>query len=123
MYTCMNRNLQKTAAWLIPSLVLALPVVVSAQTEFDTLLEKVRGWLGLIVPILIGVGLILFIWGLIQYFRSEGSDDAKKAARGNILYGVIIFAAIVGIWGLVNILLGGIGVQPGEEIVSPTVPR
>ena len=119
----MNRNLQKTAAWLIPSLVLALPVVVSAQTEFDTLLEKVRGWLGLIVPILIGVGLILFIWGLIQYFRSEGSDDAKKAARGNILYGVIIFAAIVGIWGLVNILLGGIGVQPGEEIVSPTVPR
>src|SRR3990167_5752736 len=122
MYTCMNSNLQKTAAWLIPSLVLALPVVVSAQTEFDTLLEKVRGWLGLIVPILIGVGLILFIWGLIQYFRSEGSDDAKKAARGNILYGVIIFAAIVGIWGLVNIVLETLNINPGDVVTPPPVP-
>ncbi len=118
----MNRNLQKVTAWMIPSLVLALPLVVGAQNEFDNLLDKVKGWLDLIVPILMGVGLILFIWGLIQYFVADGSDDAKKAARGNILYGIIIFAAIVGIWGLVNIVLGGIGVEQGENVTPPAVP-
>ncbi|KKW38777.1 MAG: hypothetical protein UY88_C0001G0003 [Parcubacteria group bacterium GW2011_GWA1_54_88] len=111
----MNRNLQKTAAWLIPSLVLALPVVVSAQNDVESLLGDVRRWLDLLVPILMGIGLIFFIWGLIQYFRAEGSDDDKKAARSNIVYGIIIFAAIVGIWGLVNIVLETLNINPGPS--------
>ena len=118
----MNRNLQKTAAWVIPSLVLALPVVVSAQNDVESLLGDVRRWLDLLVPILMGIGLILFIWGLIQYFRAEGSDDAKKAARGTIIYCIIIFAAIVGIWGLVNIVLETLNINPGQVVTPPPVP-
>ena len=118
----MNRNLQKTAAWVIPSLVLALPVVVSAQNDVESLLGDVRRWLDLLVPILMGIGLIFFIWGLIQYFRAEGSDDDKKAARSNIVYGIIIFAAIVGIWGLVNIVLETLNINPGQVVTPPPVP-
>lgn len=57
-----------------------------------------------LIPLLIGLGLVAFFWGLIKYFTSIENDEEKKKARSLIIYGVIILFVMVSVWGLVNIL-------------------
>jgi hypothetical protein len=64
---------------------------------------KIGDILNLIVPVLIVLAVIFFIWGVIMYVIAS-DEEAKKAGRDRIIYGIIGLAVIVGVWGLVNIL-------------------
>ena len=57
-----------------------------------------------LIPLLMGLGLVAFFWGLIKYFTSIENDEEKKKARSLIIYGIIILFVMVSVWGLVNIL-------------------
>jgi len=75
-----------------------------------------------IIPILIVLGVLYFVWGVISYVI--GSDEeAKKKGRDRIIYGIIGLVVIVGMWGLVRIVLNTFGnpeIDPG--FVVPCVP-
>ncbi len=87
------------------------------------MLCKIGDILNLVVPILITLGIIYFIWGVITYVI--GSDEeAKEAGRNRIIFGIIGLAVIIGVWGLVKILTNTFGVNTtsGEHIIFPTTP-
>lgn len=73
------------------------------------LIQKV---LNTIIPIIMTLGLIYFIWGVISYTTGK-SDDAKKEGRDRMIYGIIGLFVIVSVWGLVNILQNTFGVSGG----------
>ncbi|MDD5721481.1 MAG: pilin [Candidatus Pacebacteria bacterium] len=56
-----------------------------------------------IVPVLVALGVVYFVWGVVQYVIADG-EEAKKKGKDRIIYGVIGFAVIIGLWGLVNII-------------------
>jgi len=65
-----------------------------------------------IVPVLLALGVLYFVWGVVSYVIGD-EGEAKKKGRDRIIYGIIGLACIVGLWGLVNIVvstfdLGGI---------------
>ncbi len=116
---------------VLSGLVLALPVLAFAQqqpcpagTLFGVLCTIGR-ILSSIVPILIALGVVYFIWGVISYILSS-DEEAKKAGRNKIIYGIIGLAVIVGMWGLVNILgtTFGVGSNSGlnSTITTPIIP-
>ena len=97
---------------------LVVPAIASAAGLLDTIVV-VNRILGAIVPLLITVALIVFIWGLIQYLTQVGDDTKRKAGLQLMLYGVIALFVMSSVWGLVALLQNTFSVQRNE----PFVPR
>lgn len=87
---------------LITILSLGVPGVVNAVTFSEyvrTLIEP----LNVLVPILVGVAMIVFIWGVIQYLAS--SDPTKKEGSRRILViGIVGIFILVSVWGIIAIV-------------------
>ena len=64
-----------------------------------------------VVPLLISIAIVVFIWGVIQYVIN--TDDVSKRAEGRnfMIYGIIGLFVIVSIWGLIKILTGTFGIN------------
>lgn len=91
-----------------------------ASTTLGTILCKINELLGVIVPILIALGVVYFIWGVVQYVIGT-DEEAKAAGRQKIIWGIIGLAVIIGVWGLVGILNRTFGVG-AAGVVTPVVP-
>ncbi len=55
-----------------------------------------------LVSLIITLAVVIFIWGVFKYVRSEGDDKAE--GRQFIIWGIVGLFVIVSVWGLVNIL-------------------
>ena len=90
--------------------------VCDAVKGLGNIICKVHQILSSIVPVLVALGVVYFIWGVVTYMIG-GAEEDKKKGRERIIYSIIGFAVIVGIWGLVNILVTTFGlggtVPPG----------
>jgi hypothetical protein len=86
-----------------------------------TVICKVNQIIGVIVPVLIALGVVYFIWGVISYVIGT-DEETKKSAREKIIYGIIGLAVIVAVWGLVQILTRTFGVDGPSTVVPPVVP-
>lgn len=75
----------------------------------------------ILVPLLIAVAFIVFLWGVFNYFFL-GASDPKKLEEGRtfIIYGIIGFVLLFSVWGLVNILLGTLSLTAGGR--APVLP-
>ncbi|MES2416247.1 MAG: hypothetical protein V4504_00940 [Patescibacteria group bacterium] len=82
---------------------------------------KISEFINLIIPILIGLGVVYFIWGVVSYVVAK-EEEAKTAGRDKMIYGLIGLAVIVSIWGLVTILKDTFGVTNNASIQVPCIP-
>lgn len=74
------------------------------------LITTIQGILNSIIPLLVALGVVYFVWGVVQYVIGD-SEEAKKKGRDRIIYGLIGFTVIIGFWGLVNILVKTFGLE------------
>jgi hypothetical protein len=129
----------KNKLMVLSGIVLGLaPVVVFAQSvatsntttgcasgagiqTFGDILCKISQILGAIVPVLIALAVVYFIWGVVQFVIGD-DEEAKSRGRNKIIFGIIGLAVIIGLWGLVKILANTFGLQNQENINLPTVP-
>jgi len=79
--------------------------------DIQGIILQVQDIVSLIVPLLITIALVVFIWGIIQYITAGADEEKRSAARSVILYGVIGLFAIVSVWGLVAIIQTTFGVN------------
>lgn len=62
---------------------------------------------GSVIPLLFAVMLLVFLWGIFQYFFIKREDPAaRKEGAQFMMWGVIGIAVVVSMWGLVSLLLG-----------------
>ncbi len=101
------------------SLVLVAPSLVSAADAF-TVVGTIAQWLGFIIPILITLAVVYFIWGVISYLIA-GDEAKKKSASGMIIGGLIGLFVIVAFWGIIRIFTNTFGVGP-EQLNSDALP-
>ncbi|MCB9806207.1 hypothetical protein H6775_03570 [Candidatus Nomurabacteria bacterium] len=109
--------------------VAALPLVSSAQFvattggtgRLESLLKSVGDLIAALIPIIMGLALIVFLWGVLLYVISKSQED-KAAARSYMIWGIIGLFVMVSVWGIVTILSDA--VFGGARIDSPPVlPR
>lgn len=87
-----------------------------------SLIDTSSSLLGKILPLLVSLGVLYFIWGVIQYFIAD-SEEAKTKGRDAVIYGVIGLAVIVSVWGLVNVVRSTFGLDRGSFLEAPNVGR
>jgi hypothetical protein len=97
------------------------PDPCAAITGISKVICQLHKILNLAIPFIITLGLIYFIWGVVQYMIG-GGDEAKKKGRDHIIYGLIGLAVIVGVWGLVNIVVDTFGLT-GQLDLTPKAPQ
>ncbi len=104
--------------------ILFVPGVAFGQRAptLGSLLKSGLNILNLLIPFIIGIGLVIFLYGVVRYVLAGGSED-KAAARQIMLYGIIALFVMVSVWGLVNLIRDGLGISNNPNIVAPTAPN
>jgi hypothetical protein len=74
-----------------------------------------------VLPLVIALTVLVFVWGVFKLVLAGDSDDARKEARGYITWGVVALFVMVSVWGLVNILISSFGLSNALPAM-PAVP-
>lgn len=106
---------------IYPFAILSLPVLAFAATDIGDILGTVQGLIQTIIPIVIGIAVLMFLWGIAQYIVAKDAEKQKEA-RMIIIYGVIVLFSMVAIWGLVEVLGETFGISPGVVPAAPGLP-
>jgi hypothetical protein len=76
-----------------------------------------------IVPAILALGFVFFVWGMFQYFIAGGAnDEAKEKGRSLMIYATLGFVLIVIFWGIVNLLASSIGLEGDTLKNRPDLP-
>lgn len=107
---------------LLAQLVLALlPLSVSAQqvTDFASLIKIFLDLIEAVIPVIAGLTLLVFFWGLAKFIMAVGGDE-KAVADGKslMIWGVIGLFVMTSIWGILYFLTK----EFGFGFVLPLLP-
>ncbi len=102
--------------------VLMLPAMTYAETDFFTIIDKLQSILNRIVPFLIAVMVVLFVWGVVQY-STAADEEKQEKARKFIISSLIGLFIVVSFWGLIKLLDKTLGLDANDttELVFPCV--
>jgi Type IV secretion system pilin len=109
--------------YLIAVLTFALPAVAFGQqlTNISILVTSATHILNQLVPFAIGLGLVVFLFGIIRYITA-GAGEEKAAARNLMIYGIIALFVMVSVWGLVNFIGSSLGLNNPANEPAPNIP-
>lgn len=57
-----------------------------------------------VVPLLIALAVMVFIYGVVQYVMNGDNEEKRKQGRSFMIYGIIALFVMISIWGLVQVL-------------------
>jgi hypothetical protein len=104
--------------------VMLAPFAASAQelSNLATLLNSIKNLVSLALPIVVGLALLGFFWGLMKFIFNAGDEGAKDEGKRIMIYGVIALFVMVAVWGLVGFIASSLNIETGGEADIPTVP-
>lgn len=99
----------------------SLPTFCSTLTGLGQLICKFQVLLNSVIPVLVALGVVYFVWGVVRYMIADG-EEAKTKGRDSIIYGLIGLTVIVGLWGLVNIVVTTFNLRVPAPALGTLVP-
>lgn len=73
------------------------------------------------VPLVFAVAFIVFIFGVFRYYIAGGANaEKRKEGTQLIMYSLIGFAVMIVVWGLVNVIVGTLGITNNARPALPT---
>lgn len=94
-----------------------LPYLAMAQ-DLNTVVGTLKRQLDSIPALLVGLAVILFLWGVLKYIMAGSEGEVKEAVQ-MILWGLVAIFVMLSVWGLVRVLSGTIGVGTGGAKIDP----
>lgn len=111
-------------------LALCTPFFARAQFDADggplgdTLVNLISFINDYVIPFILGVGFLFFVWGMFLYFIKGGSNDEEKAkGKSLLIYATSGFVLIFIFWGIVELFVGTFGgPTPDLDLPTPVLP-
>ena len=108
-----NQNIKYVlfvSTFLIPSLAFA---------ALGGVIGLLRGFLQVLsvsVPVVFGICLIYFFWGLGQFILNDaGNDKTRQEGKQKIIWGIIALFVFVSIYGILSFIGGALGIAQGGD--------
>ena len=89
------------------------PVFAVARHAPQNLFDLIRLFLDVLnalIPLLIGLALVGFLWGVAQFILAADDVTKRKEGGKKMLWGIIALFVMISVWGLVAILASTFGV-------------
>lgn len=67
-------------------------------------IEQITALLAMVIPIMMMLALIYFIYGLAEYIKESGDTGKITEGRTRMIWGVLAMFVIISVWGLVRFL-------------------
>ena len=108
------------------SLLALTPLVVFGQSglansdsggRFGILLQNILEFVNnIIIPFILGIGFLVFVWGMFKFFIYGGAnDDAKEQGKSLMVYATLGFVLIIIFWGVVNLVAQSTGLNKNAD--------
>jgi uncharacterized membrane protein YidH (DUF202 family) len=98
---------------VMPMLANAQPVLAPGGGDFGTLLRNILVFSNsILIPFILGIGFLVFVWGMFRYFIAGGAnDEAKEQGKSLIVYATLGFVLVIVFWGIVNLVASSTGLD------------
>ncbi len=86
--------------------------------NFKWLIDSIvlDGILRPIVPVLIGLAVVVFIYGVLTLMFSDG--DKKEEGKQYMIWGIVGLFVMVSVWGLVAVLQGTFNLEDKPQTIK-----
>ncbi len=102
---------------------------------FDKVLNRINA--NIINPVIefaFIIATVVFLWGVFQFIRNAGDETKRQEGKDHILWGIVGFLIMFGVYGIINILantidVSGLTLKQGQQTFTPppiqsiTVPK
>lgn len=97
-------------------------VGIQGPKTFGELLDIFLNLIEAIIPVIAGLALLVFFWGLAKFIMNV-SGDAKAVAEGKklMIWGLIAIFIMVSIWGILSFFSGELGFD--ASLTLPLLPE
>ncbi|MFZ2500655.1 MAG: hypothetical protein WAW90_01555 [Minisyncoccia bacterium] len=67
-----------------------------------------------VIPTIFTLAAAAFIWGVLSHFIFHGSEEkSREEGKQFILWGLVGIVLMFSFWGVLNLLLSTLGINPG----------
>ena len=73
------------------------------------------------IPIVFGILVIAFLWGLVRFVFAAGSEVDKEKGKNLMIYSILALFVAASIWGIVRWIGGILDVDSTTSIPAPKV--
>lgn len=101
-----------------------IPSVTFAQELSGPLantLNQIAALVNNLVPLLLAIAVLLFLWGLVKFIANIGDETARAAGKSLMIWGMIALFVMVSFWGIIGYVQESLGLT-GQPIITPPPP-
>lgn len=104
---------------LIIGALFAVPTVSFAQgfAGVQTLVDGFGGLVTALIPIVMGLAVLVFFWGLVKYISSTSDESSKLDGKNLMIWGMIALFVMVALWGILGWFQDQLGLE-GTVVTS-----
>ncbi len=81
-----------------------------------TLILEFGNLVKLAIPIVVGLALLGFFWGLAKYIFSQGNEKSTMEGKKVMLYGLVALFVMVSVWGIIGFFQRDLNIEGGGII-------
>lgn len=99
---------------VLPSLVWAQGNVIPPDGgQFGTLLKNILAFSNnILIPFILGIGFLVFVWGMFKFFILGGAnDEEKEKGKSLMVWATLGFVLVIIFWGVVNLVAQSTGLE------------
>ena len=113
-----------TNIFLIPIFLMMPAVTLAATTTvgLHRLIDQIQGLVQRLIPVIIGIALLLFLWGILRFLISQ-DDGKREEAKKFMIWGIVALFVMVAVWGLVEIFAETFLVSGNVNTGDPDFPK
>ena len=76
-----------------------------------------------IIILLFAAAVVIFIYGVFEYVKDSGSEDARSTGQQHIISGVFGIFIMISVFGIVQLILHTVGASSDSTGVSEVIGR
>lgn len=69
-----------------------------------------------IIFLLMGAGLLVFLWGLVRFIVRAGDAKGVEEGRNHIIWGLVALFVMTTVWGIIKLIGGELEIEPSGSV-------
>ncbi len=110
-----NWTKKKGCTLLFGMFILSFPNMLYAAKIGD-LIDSFTDVISLFIPILLGIAVLVFFWGLVKFINHAGDEKTTEEGKQLMVWGMIAIFVIFTLWGIIGFVQEQLGLDAGTSL-------